>query len=77
MTILSESDLETMFDDMLDETNERVKIGQLEYLPSDVLRSVDPVAHRCGFVDWLDSEISEGNVFEDDEGNYHDQDPNK
>lgn len=44
------------YDDMLDETNGPVKIGELEYSTSRVLRVVDPIAYRVGLSDWLDSE---------------------
>lgn len=48
--------LHARYDDMLDECCDEVKIGNLSYLPSDVLRCTDPVAYRCGFSDWLDDE---------------------
>ena len=74
MTQLSYRDLESMFDDCIDETNDFVRICGLEYSPSHVLRAVDPTAYRCGFCDWLDSEVAAGNVFEHKDGTYHDED---
>ena len=36
------------YDDFLDEVNPDISIGSLTYSPSQVLKSVDPVAYRCG-----------------------------
>jgi hypothetical protein len=52
-------EIEEQFDEMLDETNELIKIGTLTYLPSQVLKNVDPIAYRIGlseFEDYLDEE---------------------
>jgi hypothetical protein len=52
-------ELEEQFDEMLDETNELIKIGTLTYLPSQVLKNVDPIAYRIGlseFEDYLDED---------------------
>ena len=51
-----EQELYNRYDEMLDECYPLVKFGQLEYLPSRVLIAIDPIAYRCGFNDWLDSE---------------------
>lgn len=45
-----------MYDNMLDEFCDTVRIGSLTYAPSDVLRKTDPIAYRCGFLDYMDSE---------------------
>ena len=47
------------YDDFLDEVYPEIKIGYLVYMPSQVLKAVDPVAYEQGFQDYLDS-ISEG-----------------
>jgi hypothetical protein len=52
-------ELEEQFDEMLDETNELIKIGTLTYLPSQVLKNVDPIAYRIGlseFEDYLEED---------------------
>lgn len=51
--IITESEVERMYDDELDEYP--VTIGLLEYAGSHVLQKVDPIAYRCGFLDFLDS----------------------
>ena len=42
------------FDAMLDDCEEKVRIGGLSYLPSRVLREVDPTAYRCLLMDYID-----------------------
>lgn len=54
---MTELELEEAFDEMLDETNELIKIGTLEYLPSQVLKAVDPIAYRIGKYDYADMEL--------------------
>lgn len=63
---LSDCELYELYDDMLNEVYESTHIGYTEFMPSDILRSLDPVAYRCGFNDWLDSELWNG-VITDDE----------
>ena len=43
-----------MYNEMLDEQGV-IKIGNLEYSPSYVLKKVDPIAYRVGFSDFLDA----------------------
>jgi len=46
---------ENEYDDWLDEIDGTVKIGNLEYATSVVLKNTDPTAYRCGFSDYQDS----------------------
>lgn len=48
------------YDDMLDLCHEQVKIGELTFNPSDVIFNCDPVAYRCGLIDYISS-IEEDN----------------
>lgn len=48
-----------LYDDYLDEVCEEVKIGQLTYLPSRVLKEIDPIAYDCGFNDYTDANYVE------------------
>ena len=73
MTQLDDYRLEKMFDEMLDECYPLVEFGLLSYTPSDVLRSTDPVAYRCGFSDWLDSQLFDAILFEHSDGSIHDE----
>jgi hypothetical protein len=40
------------FNDMLNECNPEA----MGFLPSTILRNCDPIAYRCAFVDYVDSE---------------------
>ena len=51
-----EKEAEDAFDDMLDECCEPLRIGYLEYSPSQVLRKVDPIAYRIGVDEFVDRE---------------------
>ena len=51
-----EQELYGRYNEMLDECYPLVKFGELEYLPSRVLKEIDPIAYQCGFNDWVDSE---------------------
>ncbi len=56
---ITDHEAHEMFDAYLDEVLEEVKIGTLSYLPSRVLKEVDPIAYRCEFSDWTSTEDSE------------------
>jgi len=69
-TEISDATLRSQYDDSLDSCCDEVKIGNLRYSPSQVLKAVDQTAYRCGFVDWLDSE---GERVVDIDGTYWDR----
>lgn len=50
---MSWADVEDGFRDALD-CGDMVKIGSLEYLPSQVLEAVDPIAFRIGVSEYAD-----------------------
>jgi len=54
---LTELDVDSMYDDMLDECYDLSEVGGpfSHMLASKVLEECDPIAYRCGFTDWLDS----------------------
>lgn len=39
------------YDDLLNEAG-IYTIGTLEFLPSDILKALDPIAYRCGLADF-------------------------
>lgn len=45
------------YDEMLDEVLEPWTTGTLTYYPSYILKKCDPVAYRCGFLEYVDSEL--------------------
>mgnify|MGYP003406281199 CR=1 FL=1 len=72
MSILSDRELHERYDEFLDEIYPKCEIAGLSYYTAHVLKNVDPVAYRCGFNDWLDSECRDGRLFETASGDYSD-----
>jgi hypothetical protein len=58
---LSPPDLDSLYDDMLDECYSFEKVGGpfACMSPSSVLKEVDPIAYRCGLNDWADQDYVE------------------
>lgn len=44
------------YDNLLDEVYDPLRIGDMEFDPSRVLRELDPIAYRIGFHEYCDSE---------------------
>ncbi|AYY11604.1 hypothetical protein EF847_01540 [Actinobacteria bacterium YIM 96077] len=63
---IQEHKLEEQYEKMLDENHGTVRLGELEYAASRVLREVDPTAYRVGFADWLSELEENGQMFEND-----------
>lgn len=58
----TDEELEEMFDEMLDDTGEEVKIGYSTFYPSQILANCDPIAYRIGldeFIDYLQEQEDE------------------
>jgi hypothetical protein len=72
--LLQDHELHELYDDMLDDVYGEVKIAGLSYATSSALKNIDEVAYLCGFNDWLDSQVTDGILFEHD-GEYYDGDP--
>lgn len=43
------------YDELLDEIYPTFKMGDLEFWPSDILKSCDPIAYQCALSDYEDS----------------------
>ena len=43
------------YDEWLDEIYGEIMIGNISFLPSRILKELDPIAYRCGFSDYIDS----------------------
>ena len=54
-----EDEAENAYVEFLDECYENVKIVNLSWPASKVLKEMDECAFRCGLSDWVDSELSE------------------
>ena len=66
MNHIPEYQLEQLFDDHFDQWFSEVRFGALTYTPSDVLKSTDPIAYRQEFLFWLDAQIDNGDLIEQD-----------
>ena len=64
---------DSMYDDMLDECYGTVTIAGYEYATSLALKELDPVAYRCGMADYIDSEITNGTLTDEIDGEYYNQ----
>jgi hypothetical protein len=56
MKYIEENKAKTQYDELLDECYPTVKVCGYDFSPSYALKELDPIAYRCGFGDWLDSE---------------------
>jgi hypothetical protein len=59
-TIQSEYSARGQYNDLLDEVYPMVKIGYSEFYPSEVMRSMDPIAYEEGFTEYCDSLADDG-----------------
>lgn len=58
-TIVNDYELESAYDEMLNDVYGVVNVAGYEYEAARVLKEIDPTAYRCGFIDWSDSEYVE------------------
>lgn len=66
MKPLSDRELDSMYQEFLDDVYPDCSIAGYNYSTSLALREVDPTAYRCGFNDWLDAEVSDERLYERD-----------
>lgn len=69
---ISDSEMESRFDDMLDEVYGEVNICGCIYLASRVLAKIDPIAYRCGLNDWTDAENENTLYYNGEDGEWYD-----
>jgi hypothetical protein len=62
--ILSEYEAFQRYDQMLDEVYPELSIGHSTFLPSTVLKELDPIAYRVGFGEYVDSLAEDGEFVE-------------
>tara|TARA_Y100000004_G_C8829596_1_gene375561 strand:+ start:294 stop:521 length:228 start_codon:yes stop_codon:yes gene_type:complete len=53
-------DIYDAYNNKIDDCNPMVRIDNCIFMPSEVLRKVDPIAYDCGLKDWLDSLAQDG-----------------
>lgn len=73
MEMYTERDLQDMFDDILNDSEETVVCCGLEFDPADILKTMDPIAYRCAFGDWLDAGIADEHIFLHSDGEYYNE----
>lgn len=61
---VSEEELYRRYEESFDSIVGPVRVGNLTFGPSAVVRALDPVAYRVGFSDWLDEEVREERLVE-------------
>lgn len=54
------------YNDMLDEVYAWSDVAGINFAPSDILRELDPIAYKCGWIDWCDAEGIDTDELEDD-----------
>jgi len=52
---LDNSEDKAAYDEMLNEVGGEIKIGNLTFDAADVVETMDPIAYRCGFADYVDN----------------------
>ena len=52
---IDEDKYDENYDEWLDEIYGEIMIGNISFLPSRILKELDPIAYRCGFSDYIDS----------------------
>lgn len=57
---VTDDELETRYDDMLDEVYGDVTVAGLEVATSRALRELDPIAYRVGLSDYVSDLLSDG-----------------
>jgi hypothetical protein len=57
-------ELDELYDGMLNECSTPIAVGCIQIDPAKALKEQDPTAYRCGKVDWVDGETTEGQLVE-------------
>ncbi|QUD16406.1 hypothetical protein SYGMH1_75 [Escherichia phage vB_EcoM_SYGMH1] len=52
---IDEDKYDENYNEWLDEIHGEIMIGNISFLPSRILKELDPIAYRCGFSDYIDS----------------------
>lgn len=68
MRVLTDRELEELYDSMLDNCYETIDICGLSYTPSMALKAVDKVAYNVGLTDYISSLLEDGQYIENEDG---------
>lgn len=59
--LLTEEEAYILYDEALN-VQGKVRIGNLSFLPSDILSELDPIAYRIGFLEFVDIMLEDGQI---------------
>lgn len=48
------TNMEDFYDDLLNECYGEIKLGDLVFSPAEIIKTLDPIAYRCGLADFED-----------------------
>lgn len=68
MRVLTNRELESLYNEMLDDCYDTINICGLSYTPSMALKAVDKVAYSVGLSDYISSLLEDGQYIENDNG---------
>lgn len=66
MSYTAVSETVAAYDEMLDELHDHPEIAGVSFYPSSILNEMDPIAYKCGWIDWCDAEGIDTDDLEDD-----------
>lgn len=67
----NDREIEEDHDVVLDDCCDEIKIGNLTYSPSSVLKAVDPIAYRCSIADHISYLIEMNTFLEGPDGEFY------
>ena len=51
----NEDEVIKQYDDFLDDIYPEIVLGELRFMPSTIIKELDPIAYRTGMSDFMDS----------------------
>lgn len=60
------SETVSAYNDMLNDCYDNLTVAGMEFDPADTLNKLDPIAYKCGWLDWCDAEGIDTDELEDD-----------
>lgn len=66
MTYTTISETVAAYDEMLNECYPDLTVAGMYFETSSALDELDPIAYKCGWIDWCDSEDIDTDELEDD-----------
>lgn len=60
------SETVSAYNDMLNEVYDNLTVAGMEFDTAEALDKLDPIAYKCGWIDWCDAEGIDTDALEDD-----------